>query len=152
MKDYKNIKFILFLNFFVLLLLAPSAEARKQNKPLFEYVAGTESLAKGCEGKLEVTEAAMVFECSAGSITVPYKSVTQMEYRPKISKEIRKMQLNWAIRPTSSRSKHQGYFTVLFSEKGQTRAMVLKVSPDTMRPYLAEIDLKTGMSIEGRQD
>lgn len=134
-----------------MLVLAPSAQARKHSKPPFEYVAGTESLPQGCGGKLEVTETALVFQCPAGSISVPYKSITEMEYRPRTSKEIRKMKLNWAIRPSSSRSKHKGYFTVLFSEKGETRAMVLKVSPGTMRPYLAEIDLKTGLTIHGGQ-
>ncbi len=152
MKEYKRIKAVLFLNLMALLLLVPSALARPHNKSLFKYAAGTESVPKGCEGKLEVAEAALVFECAQGSITVPYASITRMEYRQRVSKEIRKMKLNWAVKPTSSHSKHEGYFTVLYAEKDQTRAMILKVSTETMRPYLAEIDLKTGLSIGSGQD
>lgn len=147
MKEYKRIKTVLFVNLIALLLLVPSVQAREQNNSLFEYVAGTESMAKGTKGKLEVTGASLVFQCANGSIDVPYAAISHMEFRQKVSKNIRKMKLDWAVKPTSSHSKHQGFFTVLYRDKGQTRAMILKVSTDTMRPYLAEIDLKTGMSI-----
>lgn len=147
MNNYKRIKAILFLNVIALLLFVPSAHARSRTRSMFEYAAGTQSLPKGCEGKLEITQRAMVFDCSEGSITVPYTSITHMEYQERISKQIRKMALNWAVTPSSSHNKHEGYFTVLYTEKGQTHAMILRVSPETMRPYLAEIDLKTGLPI-----
>jgi len=152
MKERRRIKSVLFLNLITLLLIVPSAQARARNGSLFEYVAGTESLPKGCEGKLEVTRTALVFESSAGSINVPYASITRMEYGEKVSKQVRKMELGWAIKPSPSHSKHQGYFIVLYSEKSQTHAMILKVSPDTMRPYLAEIDLRSGLPIHDSQD
>lgn len=152
MNDLKGIKAILFLSVIALFLLVPSALARSHNKSTFEYVAGTQSLPKGCKGKLEMAQENMIFECPGGSITVPYTAITRMEYQEKISKQIRKMTLNWAINPPSSHNKHEGYFTVLYSEKGQTHAMILKVSPETMRPYLAEIDLKTGLSIHNNQN
>ena len=147
MKERRRIKSVLFLNLITLLLMFPSAQARSRSQSIFEYVAGTESLPKGCKGKLEVTQTALVFESPEGSITVPYAGITRMEYGEKVSKQIRKMELSWAIKPSSSRSKHEGYFTVLYSEKNQTHAMILKVSPDTMRPYLAEIDLRSGLPI-----
>lgn len=147
MQKKKDIKTILFLTVIAALLLAPSAQARKHNNPLFQYAAGTQPIPGGCEGKLEMTHTAMIFECPAGSITVPYNSITHMEYREKISKQIRKMKLNWLIEPTSAHNKHEGFFAVLYTEKGQKHAMILRVSPETMRPYLAEIDLKTGMVI-----
>lgn len=152
MKEHKRIGVVLFLNLVALLLLGLSVQAHARNKSFFEYVAGTESMPKGCEGKLEVTEAALIFQCAQGSITVPYASIIRMEYRQRVSKEIRKMKLNWVVEPPSSRSKHQGYFTVLYGKKEQAHAMILKVSTDTMRPYLAEIDLKTGLPINSVQD
>ncbi|MEJ2007565.1 MAG: hypothetical protein P8Z30_05300 [Acidobacteriota bacterium] len=148
----KRIKTILFLSLVTLLLLVPSVQARSHKASLFKYVAGTESMPKGCEGKLEVTGAALVFESAEGSITVPYASISHMEYGEKVSKQVRKMKLNWAIKPSASRSKHEGYFTVLYSQKGETRAIILKVATDTMRPYLAEIDLKTGLTIKSGRD
>lgn len=134
------------------LLLAPAAWPRSQEQSVFKYVAGTESMPKGCQGKLEVAESNLVFRCGDQSLTVPYKAITEMEFQPRVSKKIRKMKLAWALKPASSHSKHQGFFSVLYSEKGQTHAIILQTRNDTMRPYMAEIDLKTGHPIESRQD
>ena len=152
MKEYKGVKAFVFLSVIAILLLVPAAQGRSHSKPPFEYVGGTESMSRGCEGKLEVTEASLVFRCAEGPITVPYASITHMEYRPRVSKQIRKMKLDWTVKPPSSHSKHKAYFSVLYSVKGQTHAMVLKAPLETMRPYLAEIDLKTGHTIHSGQD
>lgn len=152
MKDSKKSKGPVVLTAMVVLLVAASSYGRSHKKTSFEYVAGTESIPKGCQGKLEVTNAALVYQCAESSIAVPYHSITTMEYKPRVSKQLRKMKLNWAIKPSSSRSKHEGFFSVLYSEKGQTRAIILKVSPDTMRPYLAEIGLRTGRPIHSREN
>lgn len=147
MKEFMRIKAAAFLGVATILLLAPPAWGRSHNKPFFEYVAGTEPMPQRCDGKLEVTKQALVFQCEGAAVTVPYKSITEMEYRPTVSKKIRKMKLNWVIKPSSSHSKHQGFFTVLFSDNNQTHAIVLKVPDATMRPYMAEIDLRTGQAI-----
>lgn len=152
MNKYTTIKAVLILNVIALLLFIPSAQARSHNNFLFVYTAGTQSLPKGCEGKLEITQSALVFNSPAGSISVPYNSITHMEYTEKVSKQIRKMDLNWAVKPTGTHNKHQGYFTVIYSENGQTHAMILKATPKTMQPYLAEIDLKTGLAIHNGRD
>jgi hypothetical protein len=134
------------------LLVALGGQARSQEQVVFKYVAGTESMAKGCKGKLEVGASDLIFECAQLSLTIPYPSITQMEFQPQVSKKIRKMKLAWAIKPTSAHSKHQGFFSVLYTEKGHTHAIILKTRDETMRPYMAEIDLKTGLPIESRQD
>lgn len=154
MKESRHIKAAAFLNVVAILLLVPSAWGRTHDnkKSTFEYVAGTEPMPQDCEGKLEVTEKDLVFQCSGTSLSVPYDSITEMEFRPSVSKRIRKMKLPWVIKPSSSHSKHEGFFTVLFSDKGQTHAIILKVPNETMRPYLAEIDLRTGRAIHSRKD
>jgi hypothetical protein len=134
------------------LLLAPAAWTRSNEQAVFKYVAGTESMAKGCEGKLEVTESDLLFQCAEQLLTIPYGAITEMEFQPRVSKKIRKMKLAWTIKPSSSHSKHQGFFSVLYSEKGKTHAIILQARNETMRPYMAEIDLKTGRPIESRQD
>ncbi len=134
------------------LLLTPQAWARSRDQSLFKYVAGTESIPKDCTGKLEVTETHLVFLCAEKSLSVPYSDITQMEFQPQVSKRIRKMKLAWTLKPTSARSKHEGFFTVIFRASRQMRAIILKVRDETMRPYMAEIDLKTGRPIESRQD
>lgn len=134
------------------LLLMPQAWASSSNQGLFKYVAGTESLPKNCVGKLEVTESQLVFQCAEESVTVPYSDITEMEFQPRVSKKIRKMKLAWTVKPTSARGKHEGFFTVLYRAGDQTHAIILRVQNDTMRPYMAEIDLRTGRPIESRQE
>jgi hypothetical protein len=142
MKKRPWIKTTAFLSLVALLFLAIPAAGRSHPKSQFVYVGGTKALPKDCQGKLEILESALVFECPQGSITAPYASITLMQYRPKVSREVRKMKLPWAVKPTSQRSKHNLFFTVLFSGQDGTQAMVLKVLPETMRPYLAEIELR----------
>jgi hypothetical protein len=134
------------------LLLAPQARARPRNEALFKYVAGTESLPKGCKGQLAVTESHLVFQCAEKSVSISYNDITKMEFQPQVSKRIRKMKLAWTVKPTSAHGKHEGFFTVLYRTGSQTRAIILRVRDDTMRPYMAEIDLRTGGPIESRQD
>lgn len=152
MKDYRHMMATAILSVAAFLLLVPAAWGRSHPSPYFEYAAGTANLPKGCEGKLAIMQKVLVYRCDDVSLAVPYDSITHMEYRRRVSKEIRKMKLPWAIRPTSSRGKNKGFFTIIFSDKGKTRAIVLKVTDDTMRPYMAEIDLKTGRSIDSNQD
>jgi hypothetical protein len=133
-------------------MLVPHAWARSHDEAVFKYVAGTEPMPKDCTGKLEVKASDLVFKCEGQSLAVPYSAITRMEFRPRVSKRICKMKLAWAIKPTSAHGKHDGFFTVLYSANGQTHAIILRVRKDTMRPYMAEIDLKTGHPIESRQD
>jgi hypothetical protein len=132
--------------------LVPHAWARSHDVSVFKYVAGTEPMPKDCAGILEVKASDLVFQCAGQSLAVPYSAITQMEFQPRVSKRIRKMKLAWAIKPTSAHGKHDGFFTVLYSANGQTHAIILRARKDTMRPYMAEIDLKTGHPIESRQD
>ena len=133
-------------------MLAPHARARSHDEAVFKYAAGTEPIPKDCTGKLEVKESELVFQCAGQSLAVPYSTITRMEFQPRVSKKIRKMKLAWTVKPTSAHGKHDGFFTVLYSGNGRTHAIILRARKDTMRPYMAEIDLKTGQPIESRQD
>jgi hypothetical protein len=77
-----------------------------------------------------------------------------MQYRNDVSRKVRKMKLKWKLRPNYVvpllGGKRNRFFTVVFKVDGSTRAMVLRVSPDDMRPYLAEIDLKSTRRVEVR--
>lgn len=114
----------------------------------FSYAGGTETISTGCAGELEVTHVSMTFKCSEGSVTIPYSAITLMQYRPKLSSEVRKMKLNWTARPEGTIAKKNLLFTVLYKQGNTTQAMVLKVRPENMRPYLAEIELNTRKRIE----
>ncbi len=133
----------------VSLLILTSADGRQKNKGAeFKYVGGTESIPQGCEGILELASSHMSFKCPAGSMSIPYSSVTLMQYRSDVSRDIRKQKINWKTGPPHGRGGRNHFFTVLFVERGITHAVVLAISPEAMRPYLAEIDLKVGKRVE----
>jgi hypothetical protein len=113
----------------------------------FAYVGGTEHLQYHCEGNLEVAPSAMTFRCPAGAITIPFDTITHMEYRPKLSVTVRKMRLRWTAKPIGSGGKKNRFFTVLYRQDNRVHAVVLQVSPDEMRPYLAVLELHTGKRI-----
>ena len=128
------------------LSLAHSRE--KPKPPEFQYAGGTETLHKGCEGPLEVTSVSLTFKCSSGSVSIPYSTITLMQYRSDISRQVRMLKLDWKTKPRSGGSTRNHYFTIVFTGDGATRAIVLAVPPEMMRPYLAEIDLKAGQRVE----
>ena len=120
----------------------------KEDASVFKYAGGTESLHEGCAGQLQLTDVSMTFRCPEGSITAPYRSIRLMQYRPDVSRQVRKMKLKWKAKPHGSGGKHNRFFTVVFSSEGRAHVMVLEVEPDEMRPYLAEIDLKAGKRVQ----
>jgi hypothetical protein len=136
-----------------LILAAPPALAHQEELPTpFKYVGGTENVITGCQGQLELTSEAMTFRCPSSSVSIPFSSLRHMEYRKDLSRKVRRSKLKWKVRPTIVRPIFGGnrnrYFTVLFEAENSTRAMVLDVQPEAMRPYLAEIDLKTGKRVD----
>jgi hypothetical protein len=134
-----------------LIFLAGFAYGKKKppiDQPPFEYVAGTEDIQAGCDGKLEVLKDSLSFTCPKGSVTLPFSAITLMQYRPNLNPKVARMKIDWKVRPDFSKAKENAYFTVLYNEKDVIRAVVLKVDPPAMRPYLAEIELKTGKSVQ----
>ena len=132
-----------------LVLLASSGFSRQKSKaPQFKYVGGTESVPEACAGNLEVASDLLIFKCESRSISIPYLSINLMQYRPEVSRQVRTMKLKWKLKPPYGGGKENRYFTVLYDEEGATHAVILKVLPKAMRPYLAEIDLKTGKRVE----
>jgi hypothetical protein len=121
----------------------------------FKFVGGTEKLPEACEGLMEVESTALTFKCSNGSVPVPYSAITLMQYRPDISKKVWKMKIKWKVKPGFTMplvgGKKNRYFTIVYAENGETRAIVLEVSPARMRPYLAEIDVKAGKRVEVKE-
>lgn len=136
----------------LLAVASPAYGREKPTGPQFKYVGGTESIQELCEGNLELGSTALTFKCPAGSISVPYSSISLMQYRPDISRQVWRMKLKWKPRPAVDTpivgNRRNRYFTVLYTEQGATQAMVLDVASEVMRPYLAEIDLKAGKRVE----
>lgn len=123
-------------------------------KPAFKYVGGTMALPPRCEGNLEMNSDNMVFECGESSVRISYSSIRFMQYRTNISRKVRRMKPHWKVDPHTALqifgTKNNRYFTIVYREKDERplAALVLAVSPDAMRPYLAEIDLRAGQRVE----
>jgi hypothetical protein len=136
-------------------LLVGTALVSARQEPLpsqFKYAAGTEDVAEGCLGDLEVSAEGMTFKCPGGSITAPFSAIRLMQYRSDVSRKIRRMKLKWKVRPDFVTPlfpvKHNRFFSVVFHTEGKSHVMVLRVSPEAMRPYLAEIDLRAGRRVD----
>jgi hypothetical protein len=134
------------------LALAGSAAAPRKPKPPppppFEYAGGTEEIPPSCAGNLEVSSAALVFKCPRTTITIPFTSISLMEYRSDISQRVRNLNLKWKAYPAKHRGRRNRYFTVVYGHPTATQALILNVAPPAMRPYLAEIELKSGKRVE----
>jgi len=135
------------------LLLAGTLSAREeQPKPQFKYAAGTESLSQGCEGNLEIGSEGLTFKCVGGSVSAPYASISLMQYRSDVSRKVRRMKVKWTVRPEYVTpllgGKRNRFFTVVFRTGDAIRVVILRVQPEAMRPYLAEIDLRAEKRVE----
>ncbi len=135
------------------LLLAGTLSAREeQPKPQFKYAAGTESLSQGCEGNLEIGSEGLTFKCLGGSVSAPYSSISLMQYRSDVSRKVRRMKVKWTVRPDYVApifgGRRNRFFTVVFRTEGAVRVVILRVQPEAMRPYLAEIDLRAQRRVE----
>ncbi len=130
-------------------LLAAREEALR---PQFKYAGGTESLAGGCAGTLELNPEALTFKCSKGTISVPYSSISLMQYRSDISNRVHRLKVRWKVRPGEGlpfvSPKQNRFFTVVYRLEGQPHVIVLKVRPEAMRPYLAELELRAEKRVE----
>ncbi|MBZ5564356.1 MAG: hypothetical protein LAP13_18295 [Acidobacteriia bacterium] len=132
----------------LLLVVSVASGKKKTETPPFQYAGGTEQIQQDCGGKLEVSTDALTFKCPSTTLEIPFADITTMEYRPDLSRAVRRLKLQWKVQPHRGGGKKNRYFTILYKEQGQPRAVVLRVEPLVMRPYLAEIELKSGKRVE----
>jgi len=136
----------------VFMILVPSSAAlgiEPTREAVFQYAGGTEKIEIDCAGKLEVTMESLVFRCPGGSVVMPFSTITLMQFRPDVSRRVRKLKLKWTTYPnTLITGKQNQYFTIVSKKLGVTQVVVLRVDPLSMRPYLAEIELKSGKRVE----
>jgi hypothetical protein len=72
-----------------------------------------------------------------------------MQFRPDVSPRVRKLKLKWTTYPSILiAGKQNRFFTVVCKKQGVIHVVVLRVDSLAMRPYLAEIELKSGKRVE----
>lgn len=132
----------------ILALLFALPCSGEEKKGSFRYVGGTLGLRSTCEGALHVRDRSLEFFCQGSPISIPFSSIRFMEYRPKLSEKINKGGYGWVLKPPSTRGKKESYFAVAFTEAETEQVAVFLVKPEVMRPYLAEIDLRSGKRVK----
>ncbi|MGO8817086.1 MAG: hypothetical protein ACLQVG_20785 [Terriglobia bacterium] len=135
-----------------LFTLSADGKHKKTDDPPFIYLAGTESVDKGCGGKLQVLKEGFTFKCATGGFSLPFSAITLMQYRPDVSEAVMAMKIPWKIAPQLARVRENKYFTIVTNEQGKLRAVVLRVDEDDMRPFFAEIELQSGKSVQEFRD
>ena len=126
---------------------APGTEQPKE--AIFQYAGGSEKIEIDCAGKLEVSDSGLIFKCPGATVDLPFSTITLMQFRPDISPQVRNLKLKWKTYPSILvAGKQNRYFTVVCKKQGATHVVVLRVDPLSMRPYLAEIELKSGKRVE----
>jgi hypothetical protein len=137
------------LLFIILIPLCGAFGIEPSGEAVFQYAGGTEKIEIDCAGKLEVTLDSLIFRCPAGSVDMPFSAITLMQFRPDVSPRVRKLKLKWTTYPTILiAGKQNRFFTVVCKKQGVTHVVVLRVDSTAMRPYLAEIELKSGKRVE----
>ena len=134
--------------------IIPNVFHRKKGQetqaPQFTYAGGTEDVAEGCVGVLQLTSNSMAYKCGGRTLMIPYKDIDVMEYRQNVSPSVWKMNPNWKVKPPEYHIKGKGnhFFTLVYRDSGATHILVLDVPVDQMNPYLAEIELKTDRRVD----
>jgi hypothetical protein len=136
----------------ILVLLIPRGATlgiEQAKEAIFQYAGGTERIEIDCAGKLEVSDSGLIFKCPGASVDMPFSTISLMQFRPDISPQVRNLKLKWKTYPSILvAGKQNRYFTVVCKKQGVTHVLVLRVDPLSMRPYLAEIELKSGKRVE----
>ena len=148
--DWAKRTWIIWPIVFVFLIPRGAATGTEQAKEaIFQYAGGTEKIEIDCAGKLEVSESGLVFKCPGASVDMPFSTITLMQFRPDISPLVRNLKLKWKTYPSILvAGKRNRFFTVVCKKQGVPHVMVLQVDSLSMRPYLAEIELKSGKRVE----
>lgn len=114
------------------------------------YVGGTlTGIKEKTEGKLVTTsDTAMSFEAgSKGSATIPYASVTSLEYGQKAG---RRVGVAIMVSPIALFSKKRNHFlTIAYKDAaGKEQAAVFELGKDIFRTTLKILEVRTGKEIE----
>jgi hypothetical protein len=129
----------------------PAGARRKPQQPLpppFEYAGGTEAVPASCAGNLEVSSDSLIFKCPPTTFNMPFAAISLMQYRSDVSYRVSKLEVHWKAFPPKQGGKQNRFFAIVYTQQAATHVIILQVAPQSMRPYLAEIELKSGKRVE----
>ena len=117
-----------------------------------KYVGGTWQVPAETEGRLELSdETAARFVSRNGSVEIPYKSVTSIEYGQKAGRRVGVAVMVSPIALFSKKRKH--YLTIGYTDAaGKTQGTVLELGKDVVRGTLTSLEARTGKQVEYESD
>jgi hypothetical protein len=130
--------------------IAFSTIAGAVDKDKAVYVGGTlHDLQEKAQGWFNTrSEDAVAFDADRmGTVTIPYASITSLEYGQKAG---RRVAVGILISPIALFSKKRNHFlTITFADKaGKEQAGVFELGKDTVRTTLKVLEVRTGREIE----
>ena len=113
------------------------------------YVGGTVAdIPDNTKGSFDLSrESEAVFTSKKGSFSVPYSSITSLEYGQKAG---RRVGVALAVNPLFLFSKKRRHFlTIGFKDSaGKPQGAVLELAKGTVRPVVTALEAKTGKQVE----
>lgn len=142
-------------SFFSLLLLAPAAAAGV-GKNEVRYLGGVwPDVPEGAEGKVRMEEDAAVFLFHGRRFTLPYASITSIEYGQKVGRRIGAT-IGWGVTtlgvaalPMLLSKKRRHFATIGYTdEQGRPQGLVVEFGKEIKRGAMKMLSLKSGKEIE----
>ncbi len=155
MKYRLSIGWLIPLGFLMCLLLV-SAPSHARNRRGFRYVAGTWDVKGSCKENIQLGRDSMSFRCKKKVFEISFSDIAFMEYRHAPSRKVRSAGVEWRrglpgrnhVRVVPFKKRKNRFFTVVYRKNGKLESAVFRVKPPVMRPYLAELDLRSGQRVE----
>jgi hypothetical protein len=113
-----------------------------------KYIGGTLSISEKAEGKLLTSDAqALSFTAKEQSVSIPYESITSIEYGQKAGRRIGVAVMISPLALFSKKRKH--YLTLGFTDaEGRTQGAVFELGKDIVRTTLVTLEARTGKEVQ----
>ena len=155
MKNRFSVGLLVSLGFLMCLLPAPEP-SHAQVRRGFRYVAGTWDVKGSCKENIQLSRDSMSFRCKKKVFEISFSDIAFMEYRHAPSRKVRSAGVDWRrglpggnkVKVVPFKKRKNRFFTVVYRKNGKLESAVFRVKPLVMRPYLAELDLRSGKRVE----
>lgn len=142
------------------LLLAPAAVSAGVGKKEVRYLGGVwTDVREGTEGKVRLEDAAAIFAFEGKQYTLPYSSITSIEYGQKVGRRIGAT-IGWGVTtlgiaalPMLLSKKRRHFATIGYAdEQGKPQGLVVEFGKEINRSTMKMLSLKSGKEIEFESD
>ena len=118
-----------------------------------QYIGGTiNGIKEGAEGRLSTAgETEAIFDSKDGKASIPYASITGLEYGQKAGRRVAVAVLVSPLALFSKKRNH--YLTISYTDPaGKDQAGVFELGKDVVRTTLTVLETRTGKKVEYQDD